>query len=168
MSPGTPCSGWPGAGRETADPVLPPDAAAVLAIAVGVFATVLGLAHFGFLHLFDFPGAMPKEGPALRRIRLGPFAYQVLRTDTWGIAVVMNLATSFTILGIGLGHLWLLPRLEGDARLAILLWWAAFWAIRALGQFALGRRPLDWTIAAFFAALAGADLLLAASGPAAP
>ncbi len=135
-----------------------------LSLAVGIIATLLGIAHFWFLRLFDFRTAMPADGPPLRPVRLGPLGYQVRRSDTWGIAVVMNNATSFTILGIGLGHLWLWPRLEGEVLVAVTLWWAAFWALRAASQFALGRRPLDWLLASAFLLLAVLDVLLA-TGP---
>lgn len=126
-----------------------------LALAIcGLFSLALGSIHFFMPLLFDFRNALPADGPALKPFRLGPIRYPTQRSDVYGLAWVMNHATSYVLVSIGLAdllsRLWL--ALAGGRWLA--LWMAGWWLLRAGTQFYLGRRRGDWQIAGGFALLA--------------
>lgn len=127
----------------------------VFALAVvGLFSTALGSVHFFFPKLLDFDNAIPKAGPPIRPFRLGPIRYATQRSDVYGIGWVMNHATSYVLVSIGLFDLaayWWLGTTTGRL---LSLWIALWWTIRAASQFYLGRRRGDWLIAAGFALLA--------------
>ncbi|HXF60266.1 MAG TPA: hypothetical protein VNK95_01535 [Caldilineaceae bacterium] len=119
----------------------------------GLFTAALGTLHFFFPVLWDFAQAIPREGAALRPMRLGPLRYGIQRSDVYGIAWVMNHAASYTLVTIGaldlLAARWLGTSLGG----VLALWIAGFWFIRAASQLYLGRRLGDWLILAGFALL---------------
>jgi hypothetical protein len=120
----------------------------------GAFALGLGLLHFAFPILFDFDGAIPRDGPPLRPFHLGPIRYPTTRGDVRGLAWVMNHAASFGLVTVGLLDVaWTLWWAEPWRGLA-LAWVAAWWALRAGSQLYLGRRRGDWLIVAGFASLA--------------
>ena len=131
---------------------------AALAV-VGLFSLALGSIHFFFPKLLDFEHAIPKDGPPIHPFRLGPLRYPTKRSDVHGIGWVMNHATSYVLVSIGLfdlaGYFWLRT---GAGRL-LTLWIAVWWLIRAGSQFYLGNRSGDRWIAAGFAFLAGAQAL---------
>ncbi len=119
----------------------------------GVFTVTLGSVQFFFPLLWDFANAIPREGAALRPMRLGPLRYATKRSDVYGIIWVMNHAASYTLVGIGLVDLFA-PRWLGQPyALPLALWIAGFWFLRAAGQLYLGRRSGDWWILAGFALL---------------
>ncbi|RIK41380.1 MAG: hypothetical protein DCC57_18940 [Chloroflexi bacterium] len=119
----------------------------------GLFTMTLGVVHFFFPLLWDFAAAIPRQGAALRPMRLGPLRYATQRSDVYGITWVMNHAASYTLTGIGLVDL-LAPRWLGQPyALPLALWIAGFWLIRAVGQLYLGRRAGDWWVLAGFALL---------------
>lgn len=121
---------------------------------VGLFSFVLGSAHFFFPKLLDFERAIPKDGPPLRPFRLGPIRYATKRSDVHGIGWVMNYATSYVLVSIGLFDLAAWWWLGTTAGRLLTLWIGVWWLIRAGSQFYLGKRKGDWWIAAGFVLLA--------------
>ncbi len=132
---------------------MPPFLITASMIAAGVFTVTLGTVHFFFPLLWDFASAIPRQGQALRPMRLGPLRYATQRSDVYGITWVMNHAASYTLVGIGVVDL-LAPRWLGQPyALPLGLWIAGFWLIRAVAQLYLGRRAGDWWILTGFALL---------------
>lgn len=127
----------------------------------GAFALVLGALHFVFPILFDFRGALPEQGPALKPFPLVFTQYQTARQDIRGLIWVMNHAASFALLTVGLidlmWSLWLPTRYGA----LIALWIALFWFVRAGSQLYMGKRRGDWLILGGFAALGLLHLLVA-------
>ncbi len=117
----------------------------------GVFSLTLGAAHFFFPVLLDFERAIPKEGPPLKPFRLGPIRYATKHSDVHGIAWVMNHATSYVLVSLGLLNLYW--ALIGKVSQPLALWIAGWWFLRAGSQLYLGRRRGDWLIFTGFAAL---------------
>jgi hypothetical protein len=125
---------------------------ALIALGImGVFATVLGTAHFFFPKLLDFAQAIPRQGVELNPFRLGPIRYDTLRSDVLGIAYVMNHAASYTIASIGIADLLAYRWLGSEGGRWLLFWIAGFWFLRAGSQLYMGRRRGDWWILAGFA-----------------
>ena len=126
----------------------------LMALAIcGLFTLLLGTAHFFFPMLLDFEEAIPLEGPPLRPFRLGPIRYPTERRDVRGIAWVMNHAASYTLVSIGVADLLAVRWLGTPLGLALSLWIAGWWFLRAGSQLYLGRRLGDWLILAGFALL---------------
>lgn len=125
----------------------------------GIFSVLLGLLHFWFPRWFDFRGAIPERGEALKPFPLIVGAYPTTRQDIYGLVWVMNHAASFAILTVGLldltWTLWL-PSAYGPY---IAVWIALFWFLRAITQLKMGRREGDWWILAGFAGLGLIHLL---------
>jgi hypothetical protein len=119
----------------------------------GAFTVVLGTVHFFFPLLWDFTHAIPREGPPLRAMRLGPLRYATQRSDVYGITWVMNHAASYTLVTIGVIDLFAATWLDAPLAPLLALWIAGFWLIRAASQLYLGRRRGDWWILAGFALL---------------
>ena len=121
----------------------------------GVFTLILGTLHFFFPLLFDFENAIPASGPPLKRFplwfRRGGYATQ--RSDVRGIAWVMNHATSYVLVSIGLLDLFWARWLGQPGGQLLALWLAGWWFIRAASQLYLGRRRGDWLILAWFSLL---------------
>lgn len=132
---------------------MPPLFLTVCLILAGIFTLILGSIHFFFPLLWDFTTAIPRQGKALRPMRLGPLRYATQRSDVYGITWVMNHAASYTLVGIGLVDLLAPTWLGKPYALPLALWIAGFWFIRAAGQLYLGRRPGDWWILAWFSLL---------------
>jgi hypothetical protein len=134
-------------------------------LVAGIFTTVLGILHFFFPRLLDFRTAIPTKGEALAPFRLGPLRYATLRTDVVGIAQVMNNATSYVLVSIGLLDLtWALVGWPGDATSRVIAAWiAGWWALRAASQLYLGRRRGDLMVIAGFSVLAVFHALVALS-----
>lgn len=119
----------------------------------GAFAVILGTLHFFFPILFDFRGAIPREGTALKPFPLLLGQYGTTRSDIYGLVWVMNGAASFAILTVGLLDLFWPIWLRSPYGALIALWIAVFYFIRSASQLAMGKRRGDWLILAAFAAL---------------
>ena len=117
---------------------------------VGLFSLSLGSIHFFFPKLLDFEHSIPKNGPPIRPFRLGPIRYATKRSDVHGIGWVMNYATSYVLVSIGLFDLAAYFWLGTPAGRLLTLWIAVWWLIRAGSQFYLGNRRGDWWIAVGF------------------
>lgn len=120
----------------------------------GVFGVVLGALHFFFPLLFDFRGAIPRQGEPLKPFPLIVTRYGTTRDDIYGLVWVMNSAASFAILTAGLLDLFWSLWLASAYGALIAVWIALFYFIRAVAQLAMGRRRGDWIILGAFAALA--------------
>jgi len=118
---------------------------------VGIFSLALGSVHFFFPKLLDFEHSIPKDGPPIRPFRLGPIRYPTKRSDVHGIGWVMNHATSYVLVSIGVFDLAAYLWLGTPTGRLLSLWIAVWWLIRAGSQFYLGKRKGDWWIAAGFA-----------------
>lgn len=131
---------------------------------VGLATITLGLWHIGVPRWFGFRRAIVSGGPALGAYRVGPWRYERRREDLVGITWVMSNAASFVLVTIGvLDIAWS----AGDRSIPLTLgavWVAGWWALRAVGQLAVGRRRLDLTIVLPFAGLASLHLLAAMIG----
>jgi hypothetical protein len=126
----------------------------------GAFALALGALHFWFPRLFDFRGAIPREGDGLKPFPLLVAEYRTTRNDIYGLVWVMNSAASFAIVTIGLLDLMWTTWLRSSYGSLIALWIALFYFIRAGSQLAMGRRRGDWIVLAAFAALGVFHLLV--------
>lgn len=126
----------------------------------GAFGLILGALHFFFPILFDFRGALPREGDPLKPFPLIITRYATTRSDIYGLVWVMNNAASFAILTVGLLDLFWNAWLSTPYRSLIALWIALFYFIRAFSQLAMGRRRGDYLILAAFAALGCFHLLV--------
>jgi hypothetical protein len=133
-------------------------------IAAGVFSVGLGIVHLAVPVIFRFEDAIGPDDlrqPALTPIGWGPARYALRRRDLVGVAWVMSNAASYVLVSIGLvdllwaGGATVVPVRPGA------LWIAGWWAIRAAGQLAVGRRRLDVAIVAWFAALAALHVVFA-------
>lgn len=126
----------------------------VLLILAGVFSLALGGVHFIFPLLLDFRAAIPVVGEPLRPLRLGPLRYDTRRSDVYGIAWIMNWATSFVLVSVGLvdlaGRDWLYSAAAGPWLGG---WIATWWFIRAGAQLHIGRGPVSLAMLALFASL---------------
>ena len=133
---------------------------AILLYVTGTFTLLLGITHFAMPVLFDFRGAIPLDGAALKPFRLLFVGYGMARRDVYGIAWVMNHAASYALVGIGVLDLLWRRWLDGDAGPAIALWVAGFWLLRAASQCYLGHRRGDWVIATGFGGIGLIHLLV--------
>ena len=133
----------------------------------GVFTVVLGCVHVGIPRIVgyraaldggDVPGAI-----ALPTIGRGRWTYRLRRDDLIGITWVMSNAASYVLVTIGILDLAWAAGWRGVPVVLGATWIAGWWAIRAIGQLALGRRQGDLIVAAWFAALAVVHLVLALS-----
>ena len=119
------------------------------------------MVHFFFPVLLDFRNAIPKEGPPLKPFRLWLIRYTTQRSDVHGIAWVMNHASSYVLVTIGLLDLFWATWLRTPPGTWLSLWIAGWWLLRAGSQLYLGRRRGDWLILLGFAALGVIHLLAA-------
>lgn len=126
----------------------------------GAFAVILGALHFFFPLLFDFRGAIPQQGDALKPFPLVIAKYNTTRDDIYGLVWVMNNAASFAILSIGLLDLFWSVWLRSTYGAGIAIWIALFYFVRAASQLAMGRRIGDWLILIAFAMLGIFHLLV--------
>lgn len=124
----------------------------------------LGIWHLSVPRLFAMDRAIGTDGasgPALGRIRLGRWHYERRRADAVGLTWVMSNAASFVLVSIGVIDVaWAF----GDRTISIGLgaWWiATWWLLRAVSQFALGRRGLDLAVAAAFLSLTTVHVVIA-------
>ena len=126
----------------------------ILIIASGVFTIGLGLVHFAMPVLFDFSGAIPREGPALKPFRLLLYVYHTKRSDVYGLTWVMNHAVSYALVTIGVVDLFASSWLAHPWGWLVASWIAVWWLIRAASQLYLGKRRGDWLIITWFGMLA--------------
>ena len=137
-------------------------------VIAGVFTLALGLVHLKIPRLFDFPTAIGRDGtglPPLERRPLGPWTYQLRRQDALGLSWVMSNAASYVLLSIGAVDLSWASGWRGLPVVGGTLWIAGWWVLRAAGQFAVGRRPIDIAFVGAFAALAVVHIGLGAGWP---
>ncbi len=126
----------------------------------GAFALLLGALHFFFPLLFDFRGAIPTQGGALKPFPLILTKYNTTRADIYGLVWVMNGAASFAIVTIGILDLFWTVWLRSAYGALVCIWIALFYFIRAASQLALGKRRGNWLILAAFAALGVFHLII--------
>jgi len=133
-------------------------------VAAGLFSLVLGIVHLWVPRIFALDRAIGTDGPSvpeLGSLGRGPWTYRRRRSDAVGIAWVMSNAASYVLMSVGILDLaWV----AGDRAVPMGmagLWIAGWWAIRAGGQFTVGRRRGDIAIAALFAMLAALHVALA-------
>jgi hypothetical protein len=133
----------------------------ILMIGAGTFTLALGIVHLGIPRLVGYPAALDASRADLPTLRLAGLAYHVRRDDLIGLTWVMSNAASYVLITIGLLDLaWALGWRGVPIGLGA-AWIAGWWAVRAAGQFALGRRSGDVLVAGLFATLAVAHLVLA-------
>lgn len=126
----------------------------------GAFALILGALHFFFPLLFDFRGAIPSQGDALKPFPLVVTKYPTTRSDIYGLVWVMNGAASFAILTVGILDVFWSVWLRSAYGALIAIWIALFYFLRAASQLAMGRRRGDWLILFAFAMLGIFHLLV--------
>lgn len=126
----------------------------------GVFGLILGALHFFFPLLFDFRGAIPLRGDALKPFPLLLTKYNTTRSDIYGLVWVMNGAASFAILTVGILDLNWTLWLRSPFGTLIAVWIALFYFIRAGSQLFMGTRRGDWLVLVCFAALALVHLVV--------
>jgi hypothetical protein len=119
----------------------------------GVFGVLLGALHFFFPLLFDFRGAIPRQGEPLKPFPLIVTHYNTTHRDIYGLVWVMNGAASFAILTAGIVDLGWTAWLGSAYGSLIALWIAIFYFIRAGSQLAMGTRRGDRIIMGAFGAL---------------
>ncbi len=123
----------------------------------GIFSLGLGAVHLRIPAIVRYAAAIGADGPGARplgTIGRGRAAYDLRRQDLIGIAWVMSNAASYVLMSIGVVDLRLALG-PPDPMLGPLSGWiAGWWAVRAIGQHALGKRPIDLALAAWFWALA--------------
>ena len=126
-----------------------------LVAGAGVFTVALGLWHIGVPRRFGFRDAIePWRSGAVGRVRLGPWHHDATRADVMGVANVMNAATTYALLSIGLASLASASWLGTPVGRLLAAWIAGWWALRAVMQLGIGRRGIDRFLVAGFAALA--------------
>lgn len=126
----------------------------------GGFAIALGTLHFFFPLLFDFRGAIPAEGDALRPFPLIVARYPTTRADIFGLIWIMNHIASFAILTVGLLDFFWPLWFRGAYGTLITLWIALFYFLRAGTQLYMGHRRGDWLVLAAFGALGALHVLV--------
>jgi hypothetical protein len=136
----------------------------VAVIAAGVFSLALGIVHLWVPRIFALDRAIGSDGPSgseLGLIGRGAWTYRRRRSEAIGIVWVMSNAASYVLLSVGIldlawaaGHRAVPLGIGG-------LWIAGWWALRAGGQFTVGRRLGDVAIAVLFAVLALLHVALA-------
>jgi hypothetical protein len=129
-------------------------------VPIGLFTLGLGTVHFFFPRLLDFEHAVPREGPPLAPLRLGPLRYATTRSDVRGIAWVMNHAASYVLVSIGLLDLLGAGWLASPAGRPVAFWIAGWWFLRAASELYLGRRLGDWLALIGFASFGLVHLAL--------
>ena len=126
----------------------------------GLFTLALGITHVFMPILFDFDGAIPRDGAPLRPFRLWFYTYATKRSDIRGIARVMNHSVSFVLISIGIADL-VSPIWAGRPGSRILIFWiAVWWFLRAACQLYLGKRRGDWWILGWFSLLGVLHVLM--------
>lgn len=138
----------------------------ILTVGAGTFTLALGTVHLGIPWFVGYQAALaaPQGSDAragLPTLRLVGFTYRLRPDDLIGVTWVMSNAASYVLITIGLLDLAWAAGWRGLPIGVAGMWIAGWWAVRAASQFALGRRTGDVLIAAWFATLAIAHLVLA-------
>jgi hypothetical protein len=123
----------------------------------GVFTIALGIVHVAIPLLMDFDHAIPTAAvlpEQLHMIGLAGLRYEVRRSDVRGIAWVMSNAASYVLITLGAADLASRSWLATDVGRLLALWLVGWWALRAAGQFVVGRRVGDVAVGALFGWLA--------------
>jgi hypothetical protein len=129
---------------------LPLETRTILLILCGIFSAVLGLTHIVYPQLFRYRSLIFNESNLNRKLepfRLWPIVYPLNLRNLYGIVWMMNFHVSFVMISMGASG-WLLT----EARYLI-VWFAAWWLLRAACQVMLGRYWYDWLILSGFAVL---------------
>jgi hypothetical protein len=134
--------------------------------AAGFFSVWLGFVHVWVPRIFPYRAALGVDEvgtPPLGSIGVAGWRYERRRSDLVAISWVMSNAASYVLVSIGIVDLaWAI----GDRTIPVgvgATWIAGWWALRAGGQFLVGRRRLDIGMAALFGALALGHVALAAT-----
>ena len=138
------------------------DSFPILVSLCGLFTSVLGVAHFFFPHLFHYKALIYTESNLQRELepfRLG-FITAPLNVDSlYGLIWLMNQHVSFVLVSIGWVEVfyarWLLEHAP-----YLLMWFAAWWLLRAGSQLLLGRTWRNWLVLLWFLSLSGLHLWL--------
>jgi hypothetical protein len=126
-----------------------------LVAGAGAFSLALGIWHIGVPRRFGFRDAIePWRSDVVGRVRLGPWHHDATRSDVMGVANVMNAATTYVLISIGVASLAAGAWLGSPAGRLLAGWIAGWWALRAMMQLPMGRRGIDLVLVAGFAALA--------------
>lgn len=117
-----------------------------LLILCGLFTAVLGFTHFIYPRLFHYH--LIVYTPENQQRQLAPFrlwfiTYPLTLDSLYAIIWMMNHHVSFVLVSIALTELFATRWLLAEAPY-LLLWFAAWWALRASLQLTLGRRWYDW------------------------
>jgi hypothetical protein len=123
----------------------------------GVFTVALGIVHIAIPLLMDFDRAIPTAAALrapLHSLRIAGLRYEVRRSDVRGIAWVMSNAASYLLISLGVVDLTARVWLATDIGRLFAVWAVGWWALRAGGQFLLGRRTGDLAVAVGFASIA--------------
>jgi len=138
------------------------DSLHILLILCGIFSLVLGSTHIVYPQLFHYKSLIFTESSLERDIaplRLWPIVYPLNLRNLHGIIWMMNFHVSFVLVSIGFAEVfypqWLLTQGRPP-----LLWFAAWWLLRAACQLMLGRKWYDWLILAGFATLGGIHVVM--------
>jgi hypothetical protein len=128
----------------------------ILVSLCGVFTSILGVAHFFFPHLFHYKALMYPESNLspreLEPFRLGFFNYPLSVDKLYGLIWLMNNHVSFVLVSIGLVEFFYARWLLTEASY-LLLWFAAWWLIRAGSQLLLSRSWRSWMVLLWFLGL---------------
>ena len=135
----------------------------LLVIGAGSFTLALGVVHLAIPRLVGFRAAIEATRADLPTLRLIGLGYHLRRDGLIGLTWVMSNAVSYVLITIGLLDLAWAAGWRGVPIGLGAAWIAGWWAVRAVSQFALGRRLVDVRLAAWFAALGVAHLALAFS-----
>lgn len=132
-------------------------ASSIVLVCCGVGTLVLGVTHFYYPALFSYRmifDAYPHRDQELKPFRLWFIRYPMDIDKAHAIVWMMNHHVSLVLTSIGVVEIVKSGWLLAEARY-LLLWFAGWWALRALCQpFLLGRRWYDWMIMAGFGLLA--------------
>jgi hypothetical protein len=126
--------------------------------ASAIFTVALGVWHLRIPARVRYREALGEDGPGrppLGTIALGPLDYELRRRDLRGITWVMSNAASYVLVSIGLLDLRLAAGPPDPVLRPLVLWIAGWWAVRAVSQDAIDRRPIDLALAGWFWLLAG-------------
>ena len=129
-------------------------------IAMGGFSMALGVWHLGVPVWFHFGRALD-GGARLPAVRAMPVRYGTTPGDVLGVAWIMNLVASYGLISIGLAGLAAPIWIETPAGRVLALWIAGWWFVRGAAQLAMGHRPIDLVVIAWFAVLGAVSVAAA-------
>jgi len=139
----------------------------ILLILCGIFAIVLGLTHIVYPQLFHYKSLIFTASNLHRQIepfKLWPIVYPLDLKNLYGIIWTMNFHVSFVLISIGFVEIFYPQWLLSQARYLI-IWFAAWWFLRATCQLLLGRKWYDWGILVGFAVLGAIHVGMVLASP---